>query len=94
MVGIAMERKAPQTIQATGAENPAIRGNALRINLLLPDRSAERLENLKKITEASSYAEVIRNAIRLYEAIIMEYEKGSKVQIIDKDGKPSGVSIF
>ena len=63
MVGIAMEKAASQTTQGKDAKNPAIRSNALRINLLLPDRSAERLEKLKEVTEASSYAEVIRNAI-------------------------------
>jgi hypothetical protein len=70
------------------------RSSSVRLNLVLPDKSASRLERLKKITEASSFAEVIRNAIRIYEALVMEYEKGNKVQIVDKDGHPVGVSIF
>ncbi|MBI2714851.1 MAG: ribbon-helix-helix protein, CopG family [Rhizobiales bacterium] len=72
----------------------SIRHKSLRLNLVLPDKSASRLEKLKELTEASSYTEVIRNAIRLYEAMVMEYEKGNKVQIVDKDGHPTGVNIF
>jgi hypothetical protein len=71
-------------------EGSAIRGKSLRLNLLLPDRSAQRLETLKKLTEASSFTEVIRNALRLYEAVELEYEKGHKVQTVDKDGRPIG----
>lgn len=78
-----------------GVQNKTVtRNRMIRLNLVLSDRSATRLETLKGLTEASSYTEVIRNAIRLYEAIIMEYEKGNKVQIIDKNGTPLGISIF
>lgn len=66
----------------------------LRLNLVLPAKSADRLDNLRKLTEASSYTEVIRNALRLYEGIVMEYEKGNRAQIVDKSGRPLGVSIF
>lgn len=65
-----------------------------RLNLVLPAKSIERLDRLKQTTEATSYAEVIRNAIRLYEAIVGEYEKGHKVQILDAHGKPMSLSIF
>lgn len=65
-----------------------------RLNLLLPAKSIERLDRLKEKTEAASYTEVIRNAIRLYEAIVLEYEKGNKVQILDAEGRPTSLSIF
>lgn len=72
----------------------AAKADTARLNLLLPAKSIERLDRLKEKTEATSYAEVIRNAIRLYEGIIAEYEKGNKVQVIDADGKPTTLSIF
>jgi hypothetical protein len=75
-------------------EDSAAGSKTLRLNLVLSDRSADRLKNLKKLTEASSFTEVIRNALRLYEGIVMEYENGHKVQIVDKDGKPLAMSIF
>jgi hypothetical protein len=79
----------PEEVSPSGA-----RGGQLRLNLVLPAKSAERLDNLRKLTEASSYTEVIRNALRLYDGIVMEYEKGNKVQIVDQSGRPLGVSIF
>jgi hypothetical protein len=96
-VGIATQNEELRTKEARGShdvqEGSAIRGKALRLNLLLPDRSAQRLENLKTLTEASSFTEVIRNALRLYEAVELEYEKGHKVQIVDKDGHPLGTLL-
>ena len=80
-----------QDDSSTARRKPA---RSVRLNLVLPGKSAKRLENLKELTEASSLTEVIRNAIRLYEAIVLEYEKGHKVQIIDEHGRPTGVSIF
>ncbi len=47
----------------------------------MPPRSIERLERLQVITEASSYAEVMRNALRLYEALIDEVEAGNEIMI-------------
>jgi hypothetical protein len=52
-----------------------------RIQMDLPPRSVERLKRLQQLTEAASYAEVMRNALRLYEALILEYESGNEVLI-------------
>jgi hypothetical protein len=41
---------------------------------------------LKDKTEAASYAEVIRNSLRLYEALIGEAESGNEVLIKSRDG--------
>jgi len=40
-----------------------------RINLVLPDRSVERLESLKERIDATSVTEVIRNALMTYESL-------------------------
>ena len=37
-----------------------------RVQLEMPPQAMERLQRLKDRTEAASYAEVIRNALRLY----------------------------
>ena len=95
-VGVAREKQGlrNEELATEVQEKSATRGRMVRLNLVLPDKSASRLEKLKELTEASSYTEVIRNAIRLYEAIVMEYEKGNKVQIVDEKGQVLGVSIF
>jgi Arc/MetJ-type ribon-helix-helix transcriptional regulator len=57
-----------------------------RVQLELPDASMERLKALREKTEASSYAEVIKNSLRLYEALIKEAESGKEVCIRDSSG--------
>jgi ribbon-helix-helix CopG family protein len=57
-----------------------------RVQLELPERSMERLKALKEKTEAASYAEVIKNALRLYEALIGETEAGNEVLLKSRDG--------
>lgn len=56
-------------------------GGVKRIQMDLPPRSVERLKRLQQLTEAVSYAEVMRNALRLYEALIVEVENGNEVLI-------------
>ncbi|MBS0279393.1 MAG: ribbon-helix-helix protein, CopG family, partial [Proteobacteria bacterium] len=46
-----------------------------RVQLEMPPQAMDRLTRLKEKTEAASYAEVIRNALRLYEALVDEHEK-------------------
>jgi hypothetical protein len=46
----------------------------------------ERLKALKDKTEAASYAEVIKNSLRLYEALIGEAESGNEVLIKSPKG--------
>jgi hypothetical protein len=57
-----------------------------RVQLDLPEKAVERLQILKTKTEAISYAEVIRNALRLYEAVVEEAEAGSTFQLRLRDG--------
>jgi hypothetical protein len=46
----------------------------------------ERLNALKVKTEATSYAEVAKNALPLYEALIEETEDGKQFLVRDKEG--------
>ncbi|MGN6154772.1 MAG: hypothetical protein ACTHN4_03455 [Sphingomicrobium sp.] len=52
-----------------------------RVQMDLPPKSVERLKRLQEYTEAVSYAEVMRNALRLYEALVIETENGNEVLI-------------
>jgi hypothetical protein len=65
-----------------------------RVQLELPDTSMERLKALKDKTEATSYAEVIRNSLRLYEALIKEAESGNRLIIRSADGEEALRVIF
>jgi hypothetical protein len=88
---------------ASGATNsevkdqPRERVKALkknRVQLDFAPRSMERLNALKVKTEASSYAEVVKNALRLYEALIEESESGKQFLVRDKDGVVSPFRLF
>lgn len=60
-------------------------GASKRIQMDMPPRSVERLKRLQEVTEAASYAEVMKNALRLYEALIEEIEAGNEIMV--KRGK-------
>lgn len=57
------------------------RGELKRVQMDMPPKSVERLKKLQEITEAASYAEVVRNALQLYEAMIIEVEAGNEIFI-------------
>ena len=73
-----------ETVTGIGAKS-------VRMTLVLPPKSSARLERLKEVTEAASYAEIIRNAIRVYEALVMEHDSGTKFFVKRKDGKDESV---
>jgi hypothetical protein len=65
-----------------------------RVQLEMPPQAMERLQKLKDRTEAVSYAEVIRNALRLFEALVEEHEKGSEFSLKRADGEVVQYKIF
>lgn len=52
-----------------------------RVQMDMPERSVARLKALQEMTDASSYAEVVKNALRLYEALVQEVEAGGEILI-------------
>jgi Arc/MetJ-type ribon-helix-helix transcriptional regulator len=65
-----------------------------RVQLEMPPQAMERLSRMKEKTEAASYAEVIRNALRVFEALMDEHEKGSEFQLKRTDGETVSYRIF
>ena len=65
-----------------------------RVQLELPPQAMERLQRLKEKTESASYAEVIRNALRLFEALVDEHDKGSEFAQKRPDGETTSYKIF
>jgi hypothetical protein len=65
-----------------------------RVQLEMPPQAMERLQKLKDRIEAASYAEVIRNALRLFEALVDEHEKGSEFSLKRADGEIVQYKIF
>jgi hypothetical protein len=65
-----------------------------RVQLDFAPRSMERLNSLKAKTEAASYAEVAKNALRLYEALIEETEAGKQFLVRDESGVVAPFRLF
>lgn len=65
-----------------------------RVQLELPPQSYERLNALKDKTEASSYAEVLKNALRLYEALITQQDAGRRLYVKGEDGVLVEYALF
>ncbi len=65
-----------------------------RVQLEMPPQAMERLQRLKDRTEAASYAEVIRNALRVFEALVDEHEKGSEFLLKNAAGETAIYKIF
>ena len=74
------------------AQDKTVKKN--RVQLDFAPRSMERLNTLKFKTEASSYAEVVKNALRLYEALIEETESGKQFLVRDQNGVVSPFRLF
>ena len=65
-----------------------------RVQLEMPPQAMVLLHKLKDRTEAASYAEVIRNALRLFEALVEEHEKGAEFSLKRADGETVQYKIF
>jgi hypothetical protein len=93
--GLTARRNGKQTLEPSQAA--ATGGNekpTARVQFEVSSRSLERLKALKDKIEAHSYAEVVKNSLRLYEALIAETEKGSQFLVRDKDGNLSPFPMF
>lgn len=65
-----------------------------RVQLDFTKGSVQRLNTLKQKTEASSYAEVVKHALQLYEALIEETEKGNTFCTLDKRGVVMPIKLW
>ena len=57
-----------------------------RISLDLSRVAFERLSNLETLVDADSKADLIRDALRLYEYLVKQSLKGSRLQCVSPDG--------
>jgi hypothetical protein len=56
-----------------------------RIQFEFPPEAVDRLERIKHDTSAGSYAEVVRNALRVYEWIREVQSKGYDIGVVKDD---------
>jgi hypothetical protein len=56
-----------------------------RIQFEFPPDAAERLDRIKQETNSASYAELVRNALRVYEWLIETQKKGFEIGVVKDD---------
>lgn len=66
--------------------NAETQQQSTRVQLELPPSSFARLNNMKARTEATSYAELLKNALRLYENILDQRAAGRRLFLKEPDG--------
>ena len=66
----------------------------VRVQMELPPPAIERLKALKDKTEAVSYAEVTKNAYRLYDMMIEIQESGRSLLVKEPSGEIRELQIF
>jgi hypothetical protein len=84
-------RRRDGTEETAGAEGER---STTRVQLEMPPQAMERLSRLKEKTEAASYAEVIRNALRVFEALLQEHEQGAEFALKRPNGETVAYKIF
>jgi hypothetical protein len=65
-----------------------------RVQMDLSEKSFERLTQLKEKMEASSYAEVMKDALRLLEYLVDMDASGSKILVAAEGSPPVELKIF
>ena len=84
-----------QAKEAEKANEAKVRSIAkARVQFDLTPRAMSQLTELKEKTDAASYAEVVKNALKLYDGLITEVENGNEFLIRDRKGKVSPFRMF
>lgn len=65
-----------------------------RVQMDLTPNAMSRLEHLKEVTEAGSYAEVVKQALSLYLKMIKTEQESSEIVIRDKHGDETRLELF
>lgn len=61
--------------------------NKERLQFDFTPESLERLDRMKEQAQASTRAEVVRNALKLYEWFLNDVEPDSTIRVYDKDNE-------
>jgi hypothetical protein len=85
----------PPTALEKPADEPAPRpGGKTRVQFDPPARSMALLTELKEKTDAASHAEVFKNALKAYDGLITEVERGGEFLLRDRDGNIAAFRMF
>ncbi len=67
----------------------------IRITVDLSPRFYERLERVEKLVGSTSKAEVVREALRLYEYLVTQASRGAEFQVVEAGSdRPKALVLF
>lgn len=76
------------------ADDLAAKGKKRRVQLDLSPSDMARLEALKERTDATSWAEVVKKANKIYEALLDEAAAGGEFLTRGRDGVLTSLKMF
>jgi predicted CopG family antitoxin len=76
------------------ADETDAKPTAKRIQFEFAPDAYQRLQKMKDETEASSYADVVRNALRLYEWFITQQKEGYEIGLIKDDRLVKAIKFY
>lgn len=65
----------------------------IRLQFDFSRKAVERLDELKVVTGSGSRAEIIRNALRVYEYLVEMKEEGYKIQLGKNQETTKGIAL-
>jgi hypothetical protein len=65
--------------------NPVSKNQRIRVQFDFTKEAHDRLRKIRDMSDACSHAEVVRNALRLYEWYLDQHVKGYKLQLKNED---------
>jgi hypothetical protein len=69
-------------------------GRKVRITLDLSEQAYTRLEKLEAIVDADSKAQLIRQAMQVFEYLVHRTAEGCSFKVVDRSGRESEVVIL
>jgi IS1 family transposase len=70
------------------------RSDSKRIQFEFSADAVERLERMKKETEKSSYAEIVRDSLRVYEWFLQQEKAGYDIGLVKDENLVKTVKLF
>lgn len=80
--------------EKAGRESKSRPSEKTRVQFDFAPKAIEQLNEIKERTGAASYAEVVRNALKLYDGLLSEIDRGSEFLIKNKDGSIASIRLF
>lgn len=82
-------KKRPSQASKIGGVGLAVK----RMSISLSDRGLRRLEDLKGDTDAVSAADVIRNALRVYDFLVSSVKEGKTIAVVSETNPSENTKI-